>query len=94
MRRRCTSIGLEIDTDIEFVVSARVIVILCIEISCNSFIALLALKGHANAARVALYATFILFDALSADLWMLTESCGKSFSISAIAWRQAPKDCR
>jgi hypothetical protein len=67
------------DTYNESVVSARVMVVLCIEVSCNSFIALLAFKGHANVARVALYATFILFDALSADVCVLIELCGKSF---------------
>jgi len=54
MRRGCTGINLEMNTYNESVVSARVIVVLCIEISCNSFIALLAFKGHASAARVAL----------------------------------------
>lgn len=81
---------LEMDTYNESTVSARVIVVLCIEISCNSLIALLAFKGHANVVRVALYATFILFDALPEDLCVLRKSCGKSFSISAIARRHAP----
>lgn len=45
---------LDTDTYIEFAVSARVIVPLCIEISCSNFIALLALRGHASAVRVIL----------------------------------------
>ncbi len=71
MRHGCKDIDIEMYTYDESVVSARVIVVLCIEISCNSFIALLAFKGHASATRVALYAIIVLFDAPSADLFVL-----------------------
>lgn len=86
-----TGKDIKMDTNNELAVSAKAIVVLRIEISCNSLIALVAFEGHANVTRVDLYVTFALFDALSADhLCVFLKSCGKSSSISVIACLQAP----